>query len=67
MTYKLRDESTPEGKAIWADVDKAASRAPEWIKKRLIACPVCEGELEEIKCKVLCKECKVVVENCNGD
>ena len=24
----LRDESTPEGRKIWADVDKAASRAP---------------------------------------
>lgn len=28
----LRDESTPEGKAIWDTVRKAAEKAPEWVK-----------------------------------
>lgn len=31
MRRRLRDESTPEGRQIWADVDKAAGRAPRWI------------------------------------
>lgn len=26
MSRRLRDESTPAGRAIWADVDKAATR-----------------------------------------
>ena len=35
---RLRDESTPEGRKIWADVDKAAS---------LIGCCVCGGHTRE--------------------
>jgi len=31
---RLRDETSSEGKAIWKDVELAASRAPEWIKAR---------------------------------
>lgn len=31
----LRNDSTPEGKAIWDAVDKAAARAPWWVKQRL--------------------------------
>jgi hypothetical protein len=31
---RLRDENSMEGKAIWKDVELAASRAPEWIKER---------------------------------
>lgn len=31
----LRNESTPEGKAIWAAVDKAASETPKWLLKRI--------------------------------
>jgi hypothetical protein len=33
----LRNESTPKGREIWKAVDKAAARAPEWMKKRLDA------------------------------
>jgi len=33
----LRDESTPKGREIWKAVDRAAARAPEWMKKRLDA------------------------------
>lgn len=29
----IRNDSTPEGKAIWDAVDRAAARAPEWVKK----------------------------------
>jgi hypothetical protein len=29
----LRNDFTPEGKAIWDAVDQAASRCPEWIRK----------------------------------
>lgn len=40
----LRDESTPEGKKIWADVDKAASRAPDWTKAQFGPHPtICGG------------------------
>jgi len=37
MGKKLRDESTESGRRIWAAVDKAASRAPQWVKDRLAA------------------------------
>jgi hypothetical protein len=30
-------------------------------------CPVCGGELEHIKCKVVCKKCRSLISNCNGD
>ena len=30
---RLRDERTPEARRIWAAVDKAASRVPEWVKQ----------------------------------
>ena len=32
-TRVLRNESTAEGRKIWGDVDRAAERAPEWVKK----------------------------------
>jgi hypothetical protein len=35
QSQTLRDESTPEGKKIWAAVDRAAARAPEYIKRKL--------------------------------
>ena len=38
---KMRDESTPAGKKIWKDVDKAAARAPEWVSPWTITCPIC--------------------------
>jgi len=31
---KLRKEDTPAAKKIWEDVDKAASKAPDWIKTK---------------------------------
>lgn len=31
---RLRDESTPDGRRIWANVDKAVKRAPRWWKER---------------------------------
>jgi len=31
----IRDESTPENKAIWKKVDNAAKQAPEWVIVRL--------------------------------
>lgn len=31
----IRDESTADGKRIWAAVDTAASKAPQWIKYRV--------------------------------
>lgn len=40
----LRDESTPEGKKIWADVEKAASRAPRYPGH----CPACDEKDEYI-------------------
>ncbi len=30
----LRDESTGQGKKIWAEVDRAAAHVPEWIVER---------------------------------
>ena len=32
----LRNESTQAGKEIWAAVDKAASRAPDWVKGKVV-------------------------------
>jgi hypothetical protein len=31
----LRNDSTENGKKIWKAVEKAASRAPEWVKKQI--------------------------------
>lgn len=49
MVRKARDESTPEGAAIWRDVDKAAARAPEWIKRRIVSDRV-KVPLERVVC-----------------
>ncbi|HVH69018.1 MAG TPA: hypothetical protein VM716_14210 [Gemmatimonadales bacterium] len=31
----LRNDSTDDGKKIWEEVDRAAAKAPEWVKARL--------------------------------
>lgn len=31
----LRNESTSKGKETWEAVDRAADRAPEWVKRRV--------------------------------
>lgn len=36
----LRDESSPKGREIWRAVDKAAAKAPEWLRKRVEAVPL---------------------------
>lgn len=30
-------------------------------------CPVCGGDVEHVKCKVVCLKCRALVSNCNGD
>ena len=41
MTLR-RNDSTPEGKAIWDMVERVAARAPQWIKDY-----IAEAELEQ--------------------
>jgi hypothetical protein len=31
----LRNESSADGKRIWNDVDRAASRAPDWVVEKM--------------------------------
>jgi len=36
----LRNDSNQRGREVWKAVDRAASRAPEWIRKRVEAAPL---------------------------
>ena len=31
------------------------------------SCPICNGPVEQTKCKIVCTQCHRVIENCNGD
>jgi len=53
----LRNESTPKGREIWKAVDKAAARAPEWIKKRLDAELLKERESTSVSATGKMKPC----------
>jgi hypothetical protein len=33
----------------------------------IVACPVCDGPVEQQKCKLVCTRCRAIVENCSGD
>lgn len=50
MPKVLRDESTPEGKAMWAVVDRTAAKCPEWVKRKVDE--AWEKKMkEELKCR----------------
>jgi hypothetical protein len=40
MAGILRNDSTEEGRAIWQAVDKAASKAPEWARRKIENAPM---------------------------
>jgi len=35
MTRVLRNDTTPEARDIWAAIDRAAARVPEWLHEKL--------------------------------
>lgn len=43
----LRDESTEKGRSIWRKVDRAAARAPEWLRVRVDQAPL-RGESDTV-------------------
>jgi hypothetical protein len=43
MSNILRNESTDTGREMWRAVDRAASRAPEWIRTRVENAPMQNG------------------------
>lgn len=40
MSSILRNESTEAGREMWRAVDRAASRAPEWIRQKVESAPM---------------------------
>ena len=39
-SHVLRNESTKTGQEMWRAVDRAASKAPEWIRQRVENAPL---------------------------
>ena len=46
---------------------EAKSESPGRIALNWDRCPLCDGPVEQIKCKLVCIQCHAVIENCNGD
>lgn len=40
MGKMLRNESIPGAKEMWEAVDRAAAKAPEWVKKKMDSIPI---------------------------
>ena len=45
----------------------AQGTPPKKITMNWDRCPVCEGPVAQIKCKLVCAQCHSIIENCNGD
>ena len=43
------------------------SRPPSDPPNAAECCPVCGGEVEQLKCKIVCLRCRALVSNCSGD